>query len=85
MLSEVQWHFSKIRIFLGHFRQGQNPAILRIPQLSQYYDCQSRTKRASTLVEVSIESSEFRAFEGDLTEGASFFRFQMRVEILTKL
>ena len=43
------------------------------------------TKIASTFVKVSIESSEFRAFDRDLNEGASYFRFQRRLEILKDL
>ena len=80
-------NFSKISNFLGfwgNFRQGQNPGILRIPELSQYFDCQSRTKKASTFVEVSIESSEIRAFDRALNEEASYFGLEMVEEILLK-
>ena len=43
------------------------------------------TKIASPSVKGSIESSEFRAFDRDLNEGASVFRSRMRIEILTEL
>ena len=36
-------------------------------------------------LKVSIEISEFRAFDRDLNEGASYFRFQRRLEILKDL
>ena len=52
---------------------GQNPGILPIPELSQYFDSHPRTKKASTFVKVSIESSVFRAFDRALNEGASYF------------
>ena len=71
-------------MFWEHFRQSQNPGILPILQLDQYIDCQFRTKMASTFDEVSIESSEFRAFDRDLNEGASYFRLGMAVEILLR-
>ena len=72
-------------MFWGHFRQSQNPDILAISEFHQYIDCQSRTKIASTFDKVSIESSEFRAFDRDLNEGASYFRLEMTVDILMKL
>ena len=71
-------------MFWGHFRQSQNPGILAISELHQYIDWQSRTKIASTFDKVSIESSEFRAFDRDLNEGASYFRLEMAEEILLK-
>ena len=42
--------------------------------LQQYFVRHFQTKRASLFVEGSIESSENRAFDKDLNEGASFFR-----------
>ena len=72
-------------MFWVHFRQSQNPGILPISELNQYIDCRSRTKIASTFVKVSIESSEFRAFERDLIEGASHFRFKLAVDIMIEL
>ena len=87
MLSGVKSHFPKIHNFLvfwGHFLHGQNRGILRIPKLSQYFDSHSRTKKASTFVKVSIESSVFRAFDRALNEEASYFRLEMAGEILLK-
>ena len=72
-------------MFWEHFRQSQNPGILPILQLDQYIDCQFRTKMASTFDEVSFESSEFRAFDRDLNEGAIIFPLIMRDEILDVL
>ena len=66
-------------MFWVHFRQSQNPGILPISELNQYIVCQSGTKIASTFDEVSIESSEIRAFDRDLIEGASYFRLEMAV------
>ena len=54
------------------------------PPLSQCFDCQSRMKRASAFVEVSIESSEFRAFDRALNEEASYFCLETAEEILLK-
>ena len=45
----------------------------------------SETKIASPFVEGSIESSEFRAFDRDLNEGASIFCSRVRFEILSEL
>ena len=59
-------------MFWVHFRQSQNSSILPISELNQYIDCQSRTKIASTFDEVSIESSEFRAFDRHIIGGASY-------------
>ena len=76
MLLVVKSHFSKTEIFWGfwgHFWHGQNRGISRISKLSPYFDSHSRTKKASTFVEVSIESSDFRAFDRALNEGASYF------------
>jgi len=87
MLSGVLSHFPKIGnflVFLGHFWRSHNRGISRIPKLGQYFDSHSRTKKASTFVKVSIESSVFRAFDRDLNEGASYFRLEMAEEILLK-
>ena len=76
MLSEVIWHFSKIGNFwgfCGHFWGSQNEGISRISKLTQYFDSHYKTKNASTFVEGSIESSDFRAFDRALNEGASYF------------
>ena len=76
MLSGVKSHFLKIDNFLvfwRHFWHSQNRGISRITKLSQYFESHLRTKKASTFVEVSIESSEFRAFDRALNEGASYF------------
>ena len=43
------------------------------------------TKIGSTFVKGSIESSEFRAFDRDLNEGAIIFPLRMRDEILDML
>ena len=45
----------------------------------------SGTKIASAFVKGSIESSEFRAFDRDLIEGAIIFPLRMRDEILDML
>ena len=48
MVSGVKLHFSKILNFWGfweHFWQGQNPGILRILELSQYFDSHFRVHR----------------------------------------
>ena len=45
----------------------------------------SGTKIASPSNKVSFESSEFRAFDRDLIEGATIFHLRMRVEILVGL
>ena len=61
-------------------------SAVRSESLSQqYFYCHFQTKIASTFVEVSIESSEFRAFDRDLIEGASYFRSRLTVDILMKL
>ena len=74
MLSGVKSNFSKINIFfLRHFWHSQNRGISRITKLSQYFESHLWTKNSSTFVEVSIESSEFRAFDRCLNEGASYF------------
>ena len=70
--------------FWGHFWHDQNWGISRISNLSQYFDSHSRTKKASTFVEVSIESSVFRAFDRALNEEASYFHLEMANEILLK-
>ena len=80
MFSEVICNFSKIAIFWGfwwHFWDSQNRGISRISKLTQYFESHSRTKNASTFIKVSIESSEFRAFDRALNEGASYFIFQV--------
>ena len=87
MLPGEKSHFSKIGYFLGfwgHFWHGQNRGISRISKLNQYFDSHSRTKKASTFVEVSIESSENRAFDRALNEEASYFRSEMAEGILLK-
>ena len=53
--------------------------------LQQYFVRHFQTKIASLFVEGSIESSEFRAFDRDLNEGASIFRSWISVELLTGL
>ena len=68
----------------GYFWHDQNRGILRIPKRGKYIDSHSRTKKASTFVKVSIESSVFRAFDRDLNEEASYFRLEMAEEILLK-
>ena len=76
LLSGVKSHFPKIdnfSVFWGHFWHSQNRGISRITKLSQYFESHLWTKNASTFVEVSIESSEFRAFDRALNEGASYF------------
>ena len=60
-------------MFWEHFRYTQNRGILGISKPSQYFDSHSKKKNGSTFVEVSIESSEFRAFRGALMGGASYF------------
>ena len=67
---------------MGHFRNMMTGKVV-LSDNQNYYNF--RTKIASTFVEGSIESSENRAFDRDLNEGASFFLSQMRIEILTEL
>ena len=67
---------------LGHFWYLTNEKVV----LSAYQNLDnSWTKIASAFVESSIESSENRAFDRDLNEGASIFRSYLRVEILKEL
>ena len=76
MLSEMIWHFSKIAdfwVFWWYFWVTQNRRISRVSKVTHYFDSNSWTKNASTFDEVSIESSEFRAFEWHLIGGASYF------------
>ena len=80
MLSGVKSHFSKIGDFLGfwgHFCRSQNRGISGISKPIQYFDSHSKTKNGSGFVEVSIESSDFRAFDRALNEGATYFSFQV--------
>ena len=60
-------------MFWGHFRHTQNRGISGISKPNQYFDSHSKKKNGSTFDEVSIESSEFRAFDRALNEGASYF------------
>ena len=72
--------FSKIgdfSVFWRHFRLSQNRGISGISKPSQYFDSHSQRKNDSTFVEVSIESSDFRAFDRALNEGATYFSFQV--------
>ena len=76
MLSDVYSLFSKIgdfSMFWGHFHHIQNRGISGISKPNQYFDSHSKMKNGSTFDEVSIESSEFRAFDRALNEGASYF------------
>ena len=87
MLSEVKSHFPKIDNFLvfwRHFWHSQNRGISRIPKPSQYLESHLRTKNASTFVKVSIESSDFRAFDRALNEGASYFSLKVMCIFLTR-
>ena len=54
------------------------------PLLQHYFFRHFQTKIASLFVEVSIESSVFRAFDRALNEEASYFRLEMAGEILLK-
>ena len=67
---------------LGHFEDFWTEEVAL--SWRQNWD-NSETKIASPFVEGSIESSEFRAFDRDLNEGASIFRSWMSVELLTGL
>ena len=69
---------------LGAFLKWSKSGISRISKLNQYFDSHSRTKKASTFVKVSIESSENRAFDRALNEEASYFRSEMAEGILLK-
>ena len=60
-------------MFWGYFRHSQNRGISGISKPSQYFDSHSKKKNGSTFVKVSIESSEIRAFDRALNEGASCF------------
>ena len=80
MFSAVYSHFFKIgdfSMFWDHFRYAQNRGILGISKPSQYFDSHSKKKNGSTFDKVSIESSEFRAFDRALNEGATYFSFQV--------
>ena len=79
------FHFQKLSregSQLGHFL---NLMTGKVVLLDYQNEDNFWTKIASTFVEGSIESSENRAFDRDLNEGASFFRPWMRVGILTEL
>ena len=54
------------------------------PLLQQYFFRHFQTKIASLFIEVSIESSENRAFDRALNEEASYFRSEMAEGILLK-
>ena len=56
------------------FRSCQNSGISWDSKLSEYFESHFKTKKASTCDEVSIESSVFGAFRGDLLSGAIYFR-----------
>ena len=67
---------------LGHFEDFWPEKVA----LSWYQNWHNLgTKIGSTFVKGSIESSEIRAFDRDLNEGAIIFPLRMRVEILARL
>ena len=63
---------AKIGVFYGFQRSISISTLIR------------ERKKASTFVEVSIESSEIRAFDRTLNEEASYFRSKMVEGILSK-